>query len=326
MPAKTMRKAATIMTSTITFGSRGSALARRQTALVAEMLQKTSPQVITRTVILSTQGDRELTKALPQIGGKGLFTAELEAALRRGEIDLAVHSLKDLPVEETPDLIIGAILPREEPGDVLISRAGYTLAALPPRASVGSSSLRRAAQLRIIQPELQILPLRGNIDTRLAKALAEDGAYDAIVLAAAGLNRLGLERHISQYIPYELMLPAPGQGAIAVQCRANDRAILDQLAQIDHFPTRQAVLAERSFLSALGAGCSLPVAALGRVEGDALTLQGLVASLDGRQVVRVNQQGLANQPEPAGRELAQKALAHGAQAILEASRVVSPAR
>lgn len=313
-------------TETITFGSRGSALARRQTDIVAGALQKAFPHLTINITILSTRGDRELSKALPQIGGKGLFTAELEAALRRGEIDLAVHSLKDLPVEDVPDLTIGAILSREHPGDVLVSRAGYTLTTLPAEATVGTSSLRRGAQLRAIHPRLKILPVRGNIDTRLAKAMADDGPYDAIILAAAGLNRLGLDEYISQYIPYELMLPAPGQGAIAVQCRADDQVILNQLAQIDHFSTRQAVQSERSYLSALNAGCSLPVAALGTVEGETLILRGVVASLDGGQVVRVHQHGSATEAELIGRELAQKALAEGAQTILEEVHVADTPR
>ncbi|MFQ5612318.1 MAG: hydroxymethylbilane synthase [Anaerolineae bacterium] len=301
------------------FGSRGSALARRQTAMVAAQLQARFPGLRVETIIFSTKGDRELRKPLPEIGGKGLFTAELESALLQGEIDLAVHSLKDLPTEDASGLTVGAVLRREDPGDVLISRAGYTLAGLPPGASVGTGSLRRAAQLLARRPDLKILPLRGNVDTRLAKALAVDGPYDAVVLAAAGLKRMDLAGQASEQLPFEVMLPAPGQGAIAVQCRAGDEAVLSRLAAIDHPPTRRAVSAERAFLAGLNAGCSLPVGALAKVTGDALSIQGRVASLDGRQVVRVFGDGPAAEPERIGRSLADKALAEGAAALLEAA-------
>jgi hydroxymethylbilane synthase len=302
----------------LTFGTRGSALARQQTNLVAKWVQNIFTDLAVHTVILSTKGDRELNKPLPQIGGKGLFTAELEAALLNGRIDLAVHSLKDLPIEDTAGLTIGAILPREDPADVLISRAKYTLDTLPSKASVGTSSLRRSAQLLSHWPDLKILSLRGNIDTRIKKALDPDGPYDAILLAAAGLNRMDLTGHISQRLPFAVMLPAPGQGAIAVQCRADDELTLSRLAQVNHLPTRQAVLAERTFLAELGGGCSLPVGTLGEIKGEILILQGVVASVDGRQVIRVTHQGPATEAPTIGRELAQQALSQGAQTILEA--------
>ncbi len=311
-----------------TFGTRGSALARRQTDWVAEQLQAVFPELAIKTAIFSTRGDRELSKPLPEIGGKGLFTAELEAALLSGEIDAAVHSLKDLPTENPPGLTIGAILPRENPADVLVSRAGHTLDTLPRGASVGTSSLRRGAQLLARRPDLRIISLRGNVDTRIKKALNPDGPYDAIVLAAAGLNRMGLSQHITAELPAELMLPAPGQGAVAVQCRANDAASLAMLERLNHCPTQQAVIAERAFLAGLGGGCSVPVGALavvtrregeGEIKGQgewALTLQGMVAAVNGQELIRVTQSGLADDAESIGRDLAQRALAEGAAEVL----------
>ena len=307
----------TMTNQSLTFGTRGSALARRQTEMVAQALQAAHPNLTTHTQIFTTKGDRELSKPLPQIGGKGLFTAELEAALREGRIDLAVHSLKDLPIEDAPGLTIGAILAREDPADVLVSRAEYTVETLPANATVGTSSLRRAAQLLAVRSDLRIQPIRGNIDTRIAKALADDGPYDAILLAAAGLNRMHLTAHISQRLPFGVMLPAPAQGAVAVQCRADDVTTCDILVQIDHTATRQAVSAERAFLATLGGGCSLPVAALGTIDGAQLCLEGSVASLDGQAVVRVQKTGLAAKPEAVGQALAQAVLVEGAQVILE---------
>jgi hydroxymethylbilane synthase len=302
----------------LTFGSRGSDLARRQTEIVAERLQEVFADLTIQTTIFSTKGDKKLDKPLPEIGGKGLFTAELEAALLDDTIDLAVHSLKDLPIEDTPGLTIGAIPSREDPADALISRRGYTLDTLPRNAVVGTSSLRRAAQFLACRPDLEILPLRGNVDTRLRKAMDPDGPYDVIILAVAGLSRMGLTEHISQRLPFEVMLPAPGQGAIAVQCRADDKTTMSKVACLNHPHTQQAVLAERTFLAELGGGCSLPVGVLGQVDEDTLTLQGVIVSLDGKRVIRVTQQGAATEAQPIGQELAQQALAQGAHTLLEA--------
>jgi hydroxymethylbilane synthase len=307
-------------TSPLVFGTRGSALARYQTALVAAGLQNIFADLVIQTITFSTQGDNELHKPLPEIGGKGLFTAELEAALHSKTIDLAVHSLKDLPIEDSPGLTIGAVLPRENPADVLVSRQGYKLDTLPSSAAVGTSSLRRRAQLLAYRPDVNIIPLRGNVDTRVKKAMDADGPYDAIILAAAGLKRVGLAEHISQQLPFDLMLPAPGQGAIVAQCRANDEATLTKLAQLNHPASQQAVLAEREFLAALGSGCSIPVGALGQIHDETLTLQGIIAAPDGRQVIRVSHTGPATEAESAGRALAQRALAQGARDILEVAR------
>lgn len=304
---------------TITFGTRGSALARRQTETVAQLLHRHFPQLKIETIIFTTRGDKELSKPLPEIGGKGLFTAELESALRSGEIDLAVHSLKDLPTEDPRGLTIGAVLPRENPADVLVSRAGFILTNLPHGATVGTSSLRRAAQLLAIRPDLNIISLRGNVDTRVKKALNPAGEYDAIVLAAAGLNRMGLSGHISQILPFDVMLPAPGQGAVAVQCRMDDGTIRRLLAEIHHEPTRRAVTAERAFLAGLGGGCSIPVGALATQNGDTLTVRGMVAAADGSRLIRVTHSGAATAAAQLGAELAEMALAKGAADILGGS-------
>jgi hydroxymethylbilane synthase len=254
-----------------------------------------------------------LDQPLPAIGGKGVFTAELEAALRAGEIDLAVHSLKDLPTASAPGLALGAIGPREDVRDVLIARDYRALADLPPGARLGTSSPRRAAQLLAARPDLNVWPLRGNVDTRVRKAL--NGDYDAIVLAAAGLLRLGLGQHIRAYLDLATMLPAPGQGALAVQCRAADAAVLAWLRPLDDGPTRAAVTAERSFLAELGGGCAVPMAAYASVDSAAtLTLTGLVASADGQRAVRVT--GAGADPHALGAALAAQALAQGARELL----------
>jgi len=304
------------MKTHIIFGTRGSALARRQTNMVAEKLQLRFPSLHIEKIIFTTRGDKELSKPLPEIGGKGLFTAELETAIHNGNINLAVHSLKDLPTENPAGLILGAILPRENPADVLVSRNGYTLNTLPQNATVGTSSLRRAAQLLAYRPDLQIESLRGNVDTRVKKALDKNGTYDAIVLAAAGLNRMELAAHISQYLPFALMLPAPGQGAVAVQCRADDAETLELLTNIHHPPTQQSVVAERAFLAGLGGGCSVPVGALATISKGEMTLEGMVASVDGTRIIRLTHNGTADHAEQIGIKLAQMALEKGAAEIL----------
>ena len=315
------------LTRTLTLGTRGSALARWQTEWALTRLAAAWPGLEIQTKLFTTSGDRMLDKPLPEVGGKGLFTEELENALRSGEIDLAVHSLKDLPIEDSPRLTIGAICAREDARDVLISRDGCTLGTLPPNARVGTSSLRRAAQLLAVRPDLTLLPLRGNVDTRVRKAM--QGDFDAIVLAAAGVIRLGLQAHVAEYLPFDVMLPAPGQGALAVQCCAENAAVLELLQAIDDQPTRAAVTAERAFLWALGGGCSAPVAAYAQSRfshptplrsGDSrpqskIQLTGLVASGDGRFVIHVS--GSADEAEALGRDLAQEALALGAGEFLK---------
>ena len=300
----------------LTFATRPSALARWQTQWVIQSLKMTHPDLEFIEQVITTQGDTILDKPLPEIGGKGLFTQELERELLSGAAQCAVHSLKDLPVENPSGLILGCIPVRAEVRDALVSAHGYTIATLPVGASVGTSSLRRAAQLLSLRPDLQTKSLRGNVDTRLRKAL--DGQYDAIILAGAGLARLGLDGNVTEWLSLDVMLPAPGQGALAVQCRADDQAVLSLLAVLEDVPTRRAVTAERLFLSGLGGGCSVPVAAYA-ASNQTITLTGLVASPDGRQTIKVTGQG--DDAEELGRKLAQEAISQGADEILALSPV-----
>jgi hydroxymethylbilane synthase len=262
--------------------------------------------------MITTQGDRILDRPLPEIGGKGLFTQELESELYQGEVHAAVHSLKDLPVEDPPGLCLGAIPARGEVRDALVSARGFTLGNLPEGARVGTSSLRRSAQLLRLRPDLRIEPLRGNVDTRLRKA--QNGLYDAILLAGAGLVRLGLADQVSQWIPLEEVLPAPGQGALAVQCRTEDSHTLRLLAAIEDVPSRRAVLAERAFLAGLGGGCSLPVAAYAELRDGSIHLHSRVISLDGSKMVECKAQG--QEPQELGLECARQALEQGAAELL----------
>ncbi len=307
------------------FATRPSALARWQTQWVMGALKNLHPNLECEEKIITTQGDKILDKPLPEIGGKGLFTQELETELLSGAVHCAVHSLKDLPVENPAGLTIGCIPGRAEVRDALISKDGYTLATLPAGATVGTSSLRRAAQLLSRRPDLHTESLRGNVDTRVRKAL--DGQYDAIILAGAGLTRLGLEKYVTEWLSLDMMLPAPGQGALAVQCRVDDHDTLNLLAALEDPATRKAVMAERAFLSGLGGGCSVPVAAYATVETAALSLPkdqrpkvikltGLVISEDGRKAIQVSRTGF--DAELLGNELAHRAIAQGANEILSA--------
>lgn len=274
---------------TLTLGSRTSALAMWQSRHVMAGLQAAWPGLECRIEPFVTQGDKTLDRPLPEIGGKGLFTLELENGLREGRIDLAVHSLKDLPVDNAPGLSLGAIPGRADVRDVLVAKAGMTLDTLPAGAVVGTSSLRRQAQLLALRPELVVRSIRGNVETRIHKAL--HGKYDATLLAGAGITRLGLNDYISQWLALDAMLPAPGQGALAVQCRADDERTLGLLAAIHNAEVAQAVTAERAFLSGLGGGCSIPVGAYATVNGGAIHLTGLVAAVDGSRVLRVEDRG-----------------------------------
>lgn len=307
-------------------GTRGSTLARWQTRHVCQLLQDTHHSLEVEIEVIHTSGDQILDLPLPQIGGKGVFTAELEAALYRKSIDIAVHSLKDLPTETPPGLVIGAIPPRAVPADVLVSRHGYTLETLPEGATVGTSSQRRRAQLLYRRPDLRIVDTRGNITTRIRKVLDATSAYDALVLAQAGLERLEYSSEIGWTMPLEEMLPAPGQGALGVQCR-DEIEWLNLLADINHQETWLAVTAERAFLRGLGGGCSMPIAAYAQFEGEMLSLVGRVCAPDGhnqltlRTCVDVPRTLAADQAraraEQAGLDLAQSALQEGAMSMLE---------
>jgi hydroxymethylbilane synthase len=300
------------------FATRPSALARWQTQWVINALENIHHDLFCEEKVVSTQGDQILDKPLPEIGGKGLFTQELESELLSGAVHCAVHSLKDLPVENSLGLTIGCVPVRAEARDALISKNGYTLDTLPANAIVGTSSLRRAAQLLAVRPDLKTESLRGNVDTRLRKAL--DGQYDAIVLAGAGLKRLGLEQHVTEWLSLDVMLPAPGQGALAVQCRESDRATLKLLAALEDVPTRKVVTAERAFLSGLGGGCAVPVAAYAKVNSGQLpviSLTGLVISEDGTKAIKVRGEGTNSLN--LGNELAKQAIQQGANEILALS-------
>ena len=295
------------MTS-LRFGTRGSKLARWQTDHVLALLGG-----VGEVDVIQTKGDRILDTPLPLIGGKGVFTAELEAALHANQIQCAVHSLKDLPTEQPLGLALGAILKRAPVGDALISRSGANLDSLPKGARIGTSSRRRGAQLLRYRPDVALLDIRGNVDTRIQKALDPDGPYDSILLAHAGLDRLGFGALITEVLPFNIMLPAPGQGAIAVQCR-DEAETLAALLPLHDEATAHAVTAERAFLAALGGGCSLPIAAYGQFDADQLTLVGRVLSPDGTHCIDVS--GSGGDAQELGQALAQEALAQGAAELL----------
>ena len=292
--------------------TRPSPLARWQAHAVEEALARRWPQLSFQTVVIKTAGDRTLDQPLPAIGGKGAFTSELAESLRNRKVDLAVHSLKDLPIENSPNLVLGAILMREDARDVLISSSGAGLADLPARVSVGTSSPRRRSQILALRPDLLVRSIRGNVETRIRKV--REGQYEAAVLAAAGVLRLGLAEHIAEWFPLDEMLPAPGQGALAIQCRAGDKQVLDLLRPLISKPIQAAVTAERAFLSQLGGGCLLPVGAYAETQKGDIKLLGMVASVDGRTVVRVAGRGL--KPRELGEKLGTEALARGAREIL----------
>lgn len=290
-------------------GSRGSALALWQAHYIARRLHELG--VATEIEIIKTSGDRLATASLIQAGGKGLFTKEIEDALLAGEIDLAVHSLKDLPTVLPQGLLLAAIPEREDPHDVLV---GSTLAALPKGARVGTSSLRRGAQLRLIRPDLKTEPIRGNVDTRLRKQ--KEGQFDAIVLAAAGLRRLGLEAEIAEVLTPEQVCPAAGQGALAIETREEGIA-REICAKLDHEPTRRAVDCERALLLALGGGCQVPIGAFAEVQGGGLHLRAVVVMPDASRQVRGTRSGKMEEAEAVGKRLANELLEQGAAEILQ---------
>ncbi len=297
------------MAAMLTIGSRGSQLALWQAHHIADCLRALG--VETRIEIIRTTGDHLQTASLAQAGGKGLFTKEIEEALLAGHIDLAVHSLKDLPTDSPEGLEIAAIPARQDPHDAVV---GSTLAQLPAGARVGTSSQRRSAQLLLLRPDLVIEPIRGNVDTRLRKV--KEGQYAASLLAVAGLRRLGLEQEIAQVFSTQEMCPAPGQGALAVQTRTEGEA-KDFCGRLDHAATRQAVTCERALLAALGGGCQLPVGALAETQGDTLRVSAIIVSPGGGQVVRAEATGAAARASAVGQAVAADLLARGGSEILE---------
>jgi hydroxymethylbilane synthase len=296
-------------------GTRGSRLALAQTESVARALGRAGVQV--EVVPIRTSGDRLAQVALADFGGKALFVKEIEEALLAGHVDAAVHSLKDMPAALRPGLRLAAFPPREDPRDILLARSGSSLAALAPGAVVGTSSLRRRVLVLARRPDLRVEPIRGNVETRLDKLARGD--YDALIVAAAGLGRLGLEPPQAIPLPVEEFLPAVGQGLLGVEAREGDGRTLDLLRALDDTPSRMQALAERAFLLGLGAGCHTPVAGHASLEGEALTLHGLVASLDGRTVLRATVTGPGASAERLGSKLADELLARGARPLLEAT-------
>jgi hydroxymethylbilane synthase len=299
--------------------SRKSQLALVQTYWVQEELQKRFPERQFEVQTMSTQGDKILDVALAKIGDKGLFTKELEQVMLDREADFAVHSLKDLPTNLPEGLMLGCITEREDPADAVVMQAKYvgtSLAELPAGAVIGTSSLRRLAQLRHYYPHLSFKDVRGNVNTRLAKLDA--GEYDALVLAAAGLTRLGFSERIHQVLPPDISLHAVGQGALGIECRTQDPEVLEIIKALEHGPTAQRCLAERAFLRQLEGGCQVPIGVNTKIEGDQLTLVGLVASLDGQRLIKDQVTGLASEAEQLGAELAERLRAQGAGEILAA--------
>lgn len=293
-------------------GTRSSALALWQTEHVSGRLREASPSLNMRALPLSTLGDREVGAVLSDLGGAA-FSSEIDLALLDGRVRVAVHSLKDLPIQDNTGIVTAAILSRDDPRDALVSTREGGLDALPSGARVGTSSPRRHAQIIAARDDLVVEPVRGNVQTRISKAV--DGPLDAVVLAAAGLNRLGLTEHVSELLPTDMFLPAPGQGALAVQCREDDEEARALLDLIDDSAVRSEVDAERAFLSALGGGCSLPVGALARyVEGAPLELHGFVGALNGGESIRVSSSG--EDPLELGRALAEDAFSLGARELL----------
>ncbi|MHB8841423.1 MAG: hydroxymethylbilane synthase [Candidatus Aquicultor sp.] len=302
-------------------GTRGSKLALWQSEHVASILkEKTGVEIELK--IIKTQGDKILDVALSRIGDKGLFVKEIETALLEGEADLAVHSSKDVPTQIPEGLTLGAFLKRVDPRDVLISKSGQGLDALPAGSVIGTSSLRRIAQILHRRPDLKIEDVRGNLDTRLRKM--DDGLFDAIVLAAAGLDRMGWAEGITERIPSDVMLSAVGQGAIAIEVREGDEDMRELMAYLDDPATRPAVTAERALLRELEGGCQIPIGALGILEDGVLKLEGMVAGLDGSRLIRDSIAGAPEEADELGVRLADKLKTQGADEILAEVRAETP--
>ncbi len=303
------------MKNKLHIGTRGSQLALWQARWVQKAIEKQWPEITTELTIIKTTGDKITDVPLAKVGGKALFVKEIEEALLDGRIDLAVHSMKDMPAELPHGLCIGAVPERENPLDALLSRDNIPLVQLPPGARVGTSSLRRASQLLHQRPDLTIEPLRGNLDTRVKKLTG--GTLDAIVLAAAGLKRLELDHLISAVLPREVMLPAVGQGALCIESRTNDAPTSEVVTSLDHAATHFAVMAERAFLQRLQGGCQVPIAGYATLEKEQLELTGLVAELDGSRLIKATVSGPFEKAQSLGKNLAETLLARGADAILE---------
>lgn len=303
------------MTASSRIGTRQSPLALWQSESVAASIRAARPDMDVELVRISTKGDKILDVPLAKIGGKGLFTKEIEAELMSGAIDIAVHSLKDMPTELPPGLCLAALTAREDPRDAFVSERYASLDELPRGARVGTSSLRRRAQLLAARGDLEIADLRGNVGTRLSKLDA--GEFDAIILAAAGLKRLGLESRIRETIPPDVCLPASCQGVMAVECRESDASTRELLSAIDDASSRASSSAERAFLAEVGGGCQVPVGAYAEVLGGTVRVRAVIASLDGSRIIRRETSAAADDASAAGRELAREMLGCGGRDILK---------
>jgi hydroxymethylbilane synthase len=301
--------------STLIVGTRGSQLALWQAEWVQHQLNIIAPDISVILKRIQTSGDKIQDVPLAKIGGKGLFVKEIEEALLRREIDLAVHSMKDVPSVLPEELGILCVPEREDPRDALVAREGLTLEKLPVGGRVGTSSLRRQAQLLHIRPDLEIAVLRGNVDTRLRKV--REKHFDAIILAASGLKRLGWDQEVTEFLSVEVSLPAIGQGSLGLEGRKEDSFVRDLVSRFEHQPTRIAVTAERALLARLEGGCQVPIAGHAILQGDILTLDGLVASLDGKRYIRQVLSGPAEEAGAIGIRLAEQLLDGGAHPILQ---------
>jgi hydroxymethylbilane synthase len=297
----------------IIIGSRGSKLALIQAESVAAKIRELNPSLEVGISKIVTRGDRNHHTQFDRMASVGVFVREIEEALTDGSIDLAVHSLKDMPTQITQGLCLAAATERLDSRDVLVTRA-ERLAELPPGSRIGTGSFRRAVQLNAFRPDLEGRNIRGNVDTRLRKVA--HGEYDGVILAAAALIRLGWEDKISDYLPLEQFLPAVGQGTLGIETRAGDEEITELISPVNHLPTWQSITAERAFLSALGGGCRAPIAALGTANGAAMKLEGMVADVSGRKVLRATGEGGSMEAEQVGLQLAQKMLAMGASELI----------
>ena len=302
------------MKEPVRIGTRASKLALWQANWIKSALIEANPQQTVELVTIKTKGDKILDVPLAKVGGKGLFVKEIEQALLDGRIDVAVHSMKDMPAEIPDGLCIGAIPPREISADVLISKSGLLFSDLKHGGVIGTSSLRRGAQLRHARPDIVIVPLRGNVETRLKKMDTEN--LDAVVLAAAGVKRLDLEHRITEYLDSGIMLPAVGQGALCIEIRQNDPNIENMIKKLDDSGTHAVVTGERAFLNRLGGSCQVPVAGLGEIDRDSFKLTGLVADLDGSRVLKATMSGAIDSTETVGVRLAEHLLNQGADRIL----------
>lgn len=295
-------------------GTRGSSLAVTQSEWIGERITSCYPDISVELVRIKTKGDKIIDSPLSKIGGKGLFVKEIEDALLKKNIDIAVHSIKDVPAELPDGLCLPVFPEREDPRDAFISKEYISLSDLPEGSSIGTGSLRRSSQIMNIRPDFKIVPLRGNVDTRLKRL--ESGDVKAVILAVSGLNRLGLSEIITQRLPPDKFLPAIGQGALGLELRKDDERTFEILSSLNHTPTELAVRAERAFLKKLEGGCQVPIAGYGVIEDNVISLKGMVAELDGSVIIKDEVRGHRDQPEELGFELAESLLSSGADKIL----------